>query len=369
MDQMWSGCDPRDVRFNYQTLPRFGEQGPPAIAAPDMFNMQPMYMNSTAGYYNHGQQVPYWWPVQNFVPPASVSFAAAPPQMIGGTTMMMPGTPSMGPGVFMRDADDEVEQQYIKKPPNAFMVFARKHRKALMGKLDKKDSASVNVILGEMWNSLPQQDQAKYYEEADVERRRHAQLYPNWSMCDNYGKKRKRMRGNASGSVSDLEAPQPTRMCMAPVQTGLMGPERYSTQAESQSVSNLAGLQQPKASLSTFMHNFLPPAAPASSGMEISQLLSGVNYLPAPHDKLQRPPAVNSSEPCLEEELHVILDRFEEESSTTQTEESVADLILEEDLHSLLERFQKPSTAQFGTDRLHCVFEGLGITTTDTGQC
>lgn len=49
-----------------------------------------------------------------------------------------------------RDADDEVEHQYIKKPPNAFMVFARKHRKALMGKLDKKDSASVNVILGEM---------------------------------------------------------------------------------------------------------------------------------------------------------------------------------------------------------------------------
>lgn len=28
------------------------------------------------------QQVPYWWPVQNFVPPTSVNFAAAPPQMV-----------------------------------------------------------------------------------------------------------------------------------------------------------------------------------------------------------------------------------------------------------------------------------------------
>nr|XP_057943814.1 alkaline ceramidase 3 isoform X2 [Doryrhamphus excisus] len=317
------------------------------------------------------KQVPYWWPVQNFVPPASVSFAAAPPQMIGGTTMMMPGTPSMAPSVFMREAEDEVEQQYIKKPPNAFMVFARKHRKALMGKLDKKDSASVNVILGEMWNSLPQQDQAKYYEEADVERRRHAQLYPNWSMCDNYGKKRKRMRGNAATSVSDLEAPQPTRMCVAPVQTGLMGPDRFPPQSDSQSVSNLACLQQPKTSLSAFVHNFAPPAAPTSSGIEFSQLLSGANYLPPPHDKLQRPPAASSSEPQgLEEELHVILERFEEESSTAHTEESVAALNLEEELQSLLERFQnKPTTPQFGTDRLHCVFEGLGITAADTGQC
>ncbi|XP_051902240.1 protein pop-1-like [Hippocampus zosterae] len=372
---MWPSCDPRDVRFNYQALPRFAEQGP-TLAGADMFNgpqavMPPVYMNSAAGFYSHGQQVPYWWPVQNFVPPTSVNFAAAPPQMMGGTTMMMQGNPNLTPGVFMRDADDEVEQQYIKKPPNAFMVFARKHRKALMGKLDKKDSASVNVILGEMWNSLPQQDQAKYYEEADVERRRHAQLYPNWSMCDNYGKKRKRMRGNAT--LTDPEAPQPTRMCVAPVQTGMMGPERYPTQGESQSVSNIACLQQqpPKASLPAFVHNFMPPAAPTSSGMEFSQLLSGVNYMPLAHEKHTRPLTVNSSEPrSLEEELHVILERFEEESSTTQTEQSAAALNLEEELQSLLERFQnKPSTAQLGTDKLHCVFEGLGITAAETGGC
>ncbi|XP_057677279.1 transcription factor 7-like 1-A [Corythoichthys intestinalis] len=291
--------------------------------------------------------------------------------MMGGTTMMMPGNPNLAPSVFSRDADDEVEQQYIKKPPNAFMVFARKHRKALMGKLDKKDSASVNVILGGMWNSLPQQDQAKYYEEADVERRRHAQLYPNWSMCDNYGKKRKRMRGNAA--VTDPEAPQPTRMCVAPVQTGMMGPERYPTQGESQSVSNIACLpqQQPKASLPAFVHNFMPPAAPTSSAMEFSQLLSGVNYMPLAQEKNARPSTVNSSEPqSIEEELHVLLGRFEDESSTTQTEQSTAELNLEEELQSLLERFHtKPSTTQLGTDRLHSVFEGLGITAADTGGC
>ncbi|XP_077449014.1 uncharacterized protein LOC144068389 [Stigmatopora argus] len=376
MDQIWPSCDPRDVRFNYQALPRFPEQGP------DMFNgaqavMPQVYMNNAAGFYNHGQQVPYWWPVQNFVPPASVNFATAPPQMMGGTTMMMPGNPNLAPSVFSRDVDDEVEQQYIKKPPNAFMVFARKHRKALMGKLDKKDSASVNVILGGMWNSLPQQDQAKYYEEADVERRRHAQLYPNWSMCDNYGKKRKRMRGNAG--IADPEAPQPTRMCMAPVQSGMMGPERYPTQGDSQSVSSMACLplqqqqqqQPPKASLPAFVHNFLPPAAPTSSAMEFSQLLSDVNYTPLVLEKNARACTVNSCEPqSIEEELHVLLGRFEDESSTTQTEQSTAELNLEEELQSLLERFHtKPSTAQLGTDRLHSVFEGLGITAADTGGC
>ncbi|XP_077361494.1 uncharacterized protein LOC144006492 [Festucalex cinctus] len=266
--------------------------------------------------------------------------------MIGGTTMMMPGNPNLTRGMFLRDADEEVEQQYIKKPPNAFMVFAGKHRKALMGKLDKKDSASVNVILGEMWNSLPQQDQAKYYAEADVERRRHAQLYPNWSMCDNYGKKRKRMRGNAA--VADPEAPQPTRICVAPVQTGMKGPERYPMQAESQCVSNIACLQpqQPQppanANLPTFVPNFMPPAAPAPSGMEFSQLLSGVSYMPpAPDKHPPRPLAATSSEPqSFEEELHGILERFDEESSAMQTEQLSATLNLEEDLQSLLKVFK-----------------------------
>lgn len=59
MDQMWPSCDPRDVRFNYQALPRFAEQGP-TLAGPDMFNgpqavMPPVYMNSAAGFYSHGQ--------------------------------------------------------------------------------------------------------------------------------------------------------------------------------------------------------------------------------------------------------------------------------------------------------------------------
>ncbi|XP_077451009.1 transcription factor 7-like [Stigmatopora argus] len=81
---------------------------------------------------------------------------------------------------------------YIKKPLNAFMLYAKENRPILKMLYEKKDSASINKLLGQMWKTLSQGDKQKYFEEAQRLNDEHAIMYPNWSTRDNYGKTKKK---------------------------------------------------------------------------------------------------------------------------------------------------------------------------------
>ncbi|XP_028275825.1 lymphoid enhancer-binding factor 1-like [Parambassis ranga] len=97
--------------------------------------------------------------------------------------------------------DESASQPHIKKPRNAFMLFLNEQRPKVSAEKGMKSSAAVNAAVGQMWNSLSKEEQAKYHEEAEVERWLHAQLYPEWSSADNYGKKRKRVRTRAPATT------------------------------------------------------------------------------------------------------------------------------------------------------------------------
>ncbi|XP_056265567.1 transcription factor 7-like 2 [Pseudoliparis swirei] len=86
---------------------------------------------------------------------------------------------------------------YVKKPPNAFMLFMREQRPNYAGQMKTSGSAGINRILGQKWKSLSNEEQAKYYKQADGEKRLHAQRHPGWTSCNNYGVKRKRDRSTA----------------------------------------------------------------------------------------------------------------------------------------------------------------------------
>ncbi|CAB1414590.1 unnamed protein product [Pleuronectes platessa] len=88
----------------------------------------------------------------------------------------------------------DVSKPYVKKPPNAFMIYRTEQRPTVAAELQSRDCASINKVIGQMWRSLPKEEQAIYYGYADRERELHAQIFPEWSACDNYGKKRKRIR-------------------------------------------------------------------------------------------------------------------------------------------------------------------------------
>ncbi|XP_041835873.1 transcription factor 7-like 1 [Melanotaenia boesemani] len=94
------------------------------------------------------------------------------------------------------------ELPYIKKPPNAFLLFLKEQRAAVVAELGITGSAAVNTVLGERWRSLSSEQQAKYFQEANQLRRQHEQQYPHWSSMDNY------VRTLCSGPEEEEEAPE-----------------------------------------------------------------------------------------------------------------------------------------------------------------
>ncbi|XP_054655003.1 sex-determining region Y protein-like isoform X2 [Dunckerocampus dactyliophorus] len=97
-----------------------------------------------------------------------------------------------------RDVQENGDKAYIKKPPNAFMLFRKEQRLKVMAQFNIRDSAEANKALGHMWKSLSEQEQEKYYRLADAEKGIHSQLYPDWSYTDNYGKKRGKQKAETS---------------------------------------------------------------------------------------------------------------------------------------------------------------------------
>nr|XP_019957117.1 PREDICTED: transcription factor 7-like 1-A isoform X1 [Paralichthys olivaceus] len=83
---------------------------------------------------------------------------------------------------------------YVKKPPNAFMIYRKEQRPKVVMELQNTDCAPVNKLIGQRWRSMCKEEQAKYYELADKEKQLHSQRFPDWSGRDNYGIKRKRIR-------------------------------------------------------------------------------------------------------------------------------------------------------------------------------
>ncbi|XP_044220083.1 transcription factor 7-like 1 [Thunnus albacares] len=87
---------------------------------------------------------------------------------------------------------EKEDKSYIKKPPNAFMLYRREQRSNVVTQYNITNSAMINRILGEKWKSLSKEEQSKYYNEAEMEKQQHLLQHPEWSAKDNYGKKRKR---------------------------------------------------------------------------------------------------------------------------------------------------------------------------------
>ncbi|XP_054908581.1 transcription factor 7-like 1-A [Poeciliopsis prolifica] len=94
---------------------------------------------------------------------------------------------------------------YVKKPPNAFMIFLKELRPQVVSELNTNRSDMVNKVVGEKWNSLPVEVKAKYFEKARLEQKLHQQQHPGWSTNDNYGKKKwakNKMSSSSSNSSS-----------------------------------------------------------------------------------------------------------------------------------------------------------------------
>ncbi|XP_068163258.1 transcription factor 7-like 2 [Antennarius striatus] len=62
---------------------------------------------------------------------------------------------------------------YVKKPPNAFMLFLKEQRPYVHPNIQRQGSGVVNKVLGRKWTSLPKEERDKYYREAWTAREEH----------------------------------------------------------------------------------------------------------------------------------------------------------------------------------------------------
>ncbi|CAI5697196.1 unnamed protein product [Oreochromis niloticus] len=168
----------------------------------------------------HG--VPFW----DFVtPPPPSNPPLLPPFLTGAPA---PPQSALDPrtGGFPKNRKCEAKQDedrlYIKKPPNAFMIYLKEQRPKVMAELNLTGSAAINAVVGKRWRALSKDQQAKYFDQAETESCRHATEHPDWSTKENYGKKRKRTRNRTSSTAASepkQEAQQAKRLCVMPAQT------------------------------------------------------------------------------------------------------------------------------------------------------
>ncbi|CAJ0940232.1 unnamed protein product [Ranitomeya imitator] len=67
---------------------------------------------------------------------------------------------------------------YIKRPMNAFMVFARIHRQALARTNPRASNADISVQLGLEWSKLSEEQKEPYYDEARKLKAKHSETFP-----------------------------------------------------------------------------------------------------------------------------------------------------------------------------------------------
>ncbi|XP_032394217.1 transcription factor 7-like 1-D isoform X2 [Etheostoma spectabile] len=270
------------------------EQQNPLMAAPTMYDgllyqgdiVQPGHLSGQAGVYSAGQYLPYQWPVADVPTATAVSHPAAAPQPcnIVPVVKLSEGQSLRWIGVQNREMLYEViakdplntfnsrkrkretqqddSRPYVKKPPNAFMLFIKEQRLSVEAEFNIKGitSAAVNRILGQKWKSLTKEEQAKYFDKAKEEKRLHAQQHPKWTTRDNYGKKRKR-KVKASAFNPEEDTQQAKKLCGTSVQTAVM--ESSSSLAEvMESSSSLAEVMESSSSLVEDLQTVLVPEAP-----------------------------------------------------------------------------------------------------------
>ncbi|XP_078669757.1 uncharacterized protein LOC144910468 isoform X1 [Branchiostoma floridae x Branchiostoma belcheri] len=79
------------------------------------------------------------------------------------------------------DPIEQARESHVKRPMNAFMVWARIHRPALARSHPRANNADISCQLGEKWShELTNEDKKPYYEEACRLKSLHKKDHPGW---------------------------------------------------------------------------------------------------------------------------------------------------------------------------------------------
>ncbi|XP_075712211.1 transcription factor SOX-30 isoform X1 [Rhinoderma darwinii] len=113
---------------------------------------------------------------------------------------------------------------HIKRPMNAFMVWARIHRPALARANPKASNADISVQLGVEWNKMTEEEKKPYYDEAQKLKVQHRETFPGWVYQPRPGKFKKPLP-NAGDSYPVVPYKPPTYTFTMPPRTYTTGEE------------------------------------------------------------------------------------------------------------------------------------------------
>ena len=75
----------------------------------------------------------------------------------------------------------------VKRPMNAFMVWARQYRPYLAGQFPNANNSEISIRLGQVWNDMTEEEKKPFYIEAERIKNKHKQDYPGklWKLLRN----------------------------------------------------------------------------------------------------------------------------------------------------------------------------------------